>query len=222
LTLELEQAAVPATRPRRAGLLWVAGGLLIVIVAALVVGAVLDTTYMPLAPGGETGPAIETSAHLAQISDGIQTTEWVVTGPVGTQATVAYRLVNNGRVGVTLDGLAGSHLVGYVGSATAPHSALFMSLHWSPTVHGSFQWPMPIRAFPAHLAAGGSIAIDVTVTKPACPSGQSAAVTDIPIRWSALGLHHTYDLPLQLGGDYLPIESCPTRAALAHSTFTTR
>jgi hypothetical protein len=217
VTIQLEQvsASAPPARSRR-WWVWAVVSVAFVVLAALVAGWIYANAYMPLAPGGEMSPVVQ--ANLAQIGDGVQTTQWVITGPTGKKASVAYMLANNGPVGITVEGLSGSHAVGWVGSVTAPHSAVLMSLAWTPTVNGSFPVPMKQSAFPAKVPAHGAIAIDVTITKPACKPAYDPEVTEVPIEWSSLGVHHAYSLPLQLGGFFLPIDPCPTRTSLTRTT----
>lgn len=218
LTPEAPADGLPARAAHRRRR-WVVAAIGVVAASLVVAAAGWDATYMPLNADGEMAPAVQ--RNLAQISDGVVDTQWVITGPTGSQASVAYLLNNTGPVGITVNGLAGSHIAGYVGEATSPHSAVLMSLAWTPTVHGSFPVPMPQHRFPAHIPAGGSIALDVTVTKPACTPGVDPAITDVPISWSALGLSHRYDMTLQLGGNYLPIDACPTAKSLQRITSRT-
>jgi hypothetical protein len=41
-------------------------------------------------------------------------------------------------------------------------------------------------------------------------------MTQIPIRWSALGWHHLTWLPLSAGSSFLPLVTCPPKAALSY------
>ena len=43
------------------------------------------------------------------------------------------------------------------------------------------------------------------------------AIAQVPVRWSALGVHHTWTLELQASQFITkPIVLCPTRSVLAH------
>jgi hypothetical protein len=165
-----------------------------------------DTHYQPLESGGSGGPR----ASAVRVTDGIGATAYLVTGAKGTRAVIQYSLHNAGRFPVRVLGLLTDEAFNN------------MSMRWAPeltdggAVGGT---PAQVRPFPVTVPAGGEIALWVTVTKPACPHNTFWIRTELPIRWSALGLHHVYRMPLEpeIGGNGdLPIAQCYPSAALKH------
>jgi hypothetical protein len=72
------------------------------------------------------------------------------------------------------------------------------------------------RPFPVTLRAGHEISLWVYVTQPNCSADSIPFGFDaIPLRWSALGMHHVYWLSLT-AGMFRPITLCPPHSALKY------
>jgi hypothetical protein len=191
---------------------WVAGALaLLLLIGATVTGVVYAHTYQPLsADGGLTGPASERT--IKSISDGLRDTNWVLVGPAGTRGVVDYTLANNGPFAVTIQGLDRSRSYGITGLRWAPVNG--------PNGGGNGYEPGLVsesRSLPVTIPAHSAVLIQVTVTQFRCTrfiSGQT--VSDIPIRWSGVGVHHSWDLQLVASQFNRPIVMCPSKSVLAH------
>jgi hypothetical protein len=190
------------------------------IITALVIAIVLGVvgtgiwalvyinTYQPLSSSPTLfGPA--TPKTLKVISDGITDSNYILVGPRGTRGTAIYTLSNNGSHSVRIDGLAGSQ---YFGRPTAK---------WSPLVPqpetGDYTAGLPTeaRSFPTTLRPGWQIVLQLTLTQPDCRRGEAPSSLDVlPLRWSALGVHHVYDFDLTQASQNMPVIVCPPAAAL--------
>jgi hypothetical protein len=76
------------------------------------------------------------------------------------------------------------------------------------------------RPLPATIPAHKQIALYVTFTKPECPRGVTAEITDIPIRTESLWVHHVWHFTLGSTDfdDLVPVAVCSPKAALQHLT----
>jgi hypothetical protein len=189
--------------------LWRRRWLLVCIVAVVVlavvgvgVGALVYVhTYQPLEPGdfGATG-----GLHAQPLTDGVADTRIVVIGPTGTQARVDFSVRNNGSHDVRLLGL--------------PANSGVDRIAWGPYVDGNQLLggtAAEAKPFPMTLRAGHEISLWVYVTQPNCSGGGYGLLSAIPLRWSALGVHHVYDLALNTS-PFLPIMNCPPHKALKY------
>jgi hypothetical protein len=162
--------------------------------------------YQPLGPGGFGGAS--TSA-VKQVTDGIGDTGFLLIGAKGTRGAIEYSLANTGGHPVRVLGLV-------------PDSSGRLSMRWAPLVMKDGPiggTPAEARPFPATVPPGHEIALWVTATKPTCGDGVVEIRTELPIRWSALGFHHVYRMPLEpevTGNGTLPIALCYPAAALRH------
>jgi hypothetical protein len=208
---EMPPAVVdPPPRQRRIWLRVVVGVLVLTLIGAGTSWLIFINTYQPLTFGsGPVGSA--TPKTLKTIGDGIQDTNSIVVGPAGTKGTADYTILNGGHFSVTLLGIDSSlRVFGQV-------------LTWTPInpPGGEAGLPSEGRAFPVTIKPGDEVVVQDTVTKPQCPGGPGTvteSITDIPIRWSALGVHHVWDVGLQDVAGNLPITVCPPKSALAHVT----
>jgi hypothetical protein len=210
VTTLLEREIAPPPGPPRQRRIWLRALIAVVVLALIGLGIgwlVYLNTYQPLVMGN--GPYGSVTPHtLKTIGDGIDDTNSILVGPPGTKGTADYPVWNNGSHAVTLLGL------------DASQAALGEVLTWTPiqAPKGGFVGePGDGRAFPATIQPGHEVIVQDTVTQPVCSQGyRTASIIDIPIRWSALGVHHVWELWLQASTSTVPITVCPPKAALAH------
>jgi hypothetical protein len=214
LAIEADAPAVePRPRTRRRWLVVAVGVLVIALVSAGVGGLVYIHSYQPLSDdGGLFGPA---TRSVQPVTDGISDTNWILVGPAGTRGTVDYTVTNTGRFAVRIIGLDRSQS-GYV-----------TGLRWAP-VNGpdgggnGYEAGLvsESRALPITVKPHAAVLVQVTVRQPRCGgsnSGRDFGFDGVPILWSALGMHHTWFMPLAENRDALPIVLCPSKKAIAHS-----
>jgi hypothetical protein len=194
-----------ATR-RRGRRRWVIGAVLAVLVVGAIgtgVGFLIYAhTYQPLEPGnyGEWE-----GLHTVALGDGLEQTRVAVVGPAGTV----------GRMESSLDN-AGSHDVRITG--LGPYAQVDQ-IAWGPAVDKNRVGggtPAEARPFPYTMKPHTIISIWIYVTQPRCRKDTTPqTITDIPLRWQALGVTHVYDL--QLTGDVTPpITTCAGAKALKY------
>jgi hypothetical protein len=198
---------VPAAPPHKRRI-WLRVVLVLALVGAGIGWMVYINTYQPLSlTSGPYGTV--TSQTQKTIGDGLTDTGLIVVGPAGTTATSIYPIANNGPRPVRLLGLGQGPLnlhESLTWAALKPSSAL------PPGLPGS------AHAFPVTLKPAATIVILDTVTQPTCSTGANPGtetISTIPLRWSALGVHHVWNLSLQTMTT-VPITVCPPQAALAH------
>ena len=127
-----------------------------------------------------------------------------------------YAVQNDGRFALQVLGLDRSQ------------SNLISSLRWAP-VNGQSSDGTPYEPglvseslpFPVTLKPHSQVILEVNVTQPRGCKDHNAAIdptiTQVPVRWSALGVHHTWFLELQASQFIAkPVVLCPTRSVLAH------
>jgi hypothetical protein len=215
MTMALEADAPVAEPQPRKWRRWLVIGVAVLIVA--VVGAAISWvsyvhTYQPLSDdGGLFGPA---TRSIKPVTDGISDTNWILVGPAGTSGTVDYTVTNEGRFAVKLLGLDRSQSNYVTGLRWAPVNG--------PNGGGNGYEPGLVsesRALPVTVNPHTAVLVQVTVTQPRCGgnSGRDFGFDGVPIRWSALGVHHTWFMPLAENRDALPILLCPSKKAIAHS-----
>jgi hypothetical protein len=199
--------AAPAAPPHKRRI-WLSVLVVLALVGAGIGWIVYINTYQPLSlTSGPYGTV--TPKTMKTIGDGVTDTNLIVVGPAGTTATAIFPIANNGPRPVRLLGLG-----------QGP-SYIHESLTWSRLEPSSAQAPgLPgsAHAFPVTVQPGATVLILDTVTQPTCSTGANpgtSSILSIPLRWSALGVHHVWSLPLQ-STTTLPITVCPSTAALAH------
>jgi hypothetical protein len=179
------------------------------LIGTLIGVQVYINTYQPLTAGN--GPVGSVTPNtLKTIGDGLDDTNSILVGPEGTTGTADYTIWNSGRHSVTLLGLDRSR--GVIASE---------ALTWTPITPDSrdeIGLPRDARAFPATIKPHDEIVVQVNVTQPRCGLNASPeSIVGIPIRWSALNVHHVWQLGLNGQGSYdVPITVCPPKTALAH------
>lgn len=215
MTSLLDSDAAVAEVPPRRRRIWPRALAAVVVLALIGTGiaaVVYAHTYQPLGNAGFslTGPVTEHT--LKRIGDGNQDTQFVIVGPRGTTATAMYTFGNNGRFAVRILGLSRPTAFDITGVKWAPFEGPATDTeNYEPGLLSEG------RNFPITLQPHDAVLLQVTVEQPVCgPSAASAQIVGVPLRWSALGVHHVWTFPLQLEGDNLPILTCPSKAALAH------
>jgi hypothetical protein len=163
--------------------------------------AVYAHTYQPLQPGSFF---VLRGLHAQALTDGFHDTRMIVIGPAGTQARVEYSLENSGSRPVRILGVQSNS--GIDRAQWGPFQGRGQLLGGSP---------QEARNFPMTLPAHSQVSLWIYVTQPDCSHGAGGTLTGIPIRWSALGVHHVYDLALD-GDEFLPVTICPPRSAFRH------
>jgi hypothetical protein len=216
MTTTLESNVAAPDVPPAMRRIWprvVVGVLLVALIGVGTTAIVYANAYQPLAlTSGSYGTV--TPHTMKTIGDGLQDTSLIVVGPRGTKATATYPVINHGPRPVRLLGL----------DLAQNESIVDESLTWAP-LSGTGAEPTGLpgtgRAFPVTVQPGREVMILLTATQPNCAAlfkdGGSESLGTIPIRWSALGVHHVWSLSLQTTVT-LPITVCPPRAALAHVT----
>ncbi len=67
------------------------------------------------------------------------------------------------------------------------------------------------------LAAHTAVVIQVGVKQVSCTANSpNYTITSVPLRWSALGVHHEWDMPLSIAAFDKPIMLCPPKAVFTH------
>jgi hypothetical protein len=196
--VDAEQPVTPQERTpwsRRRKIVVAVVSALAVLLAAAGIGAVVYArTYQPIEPGSY-GRYVGTNAITA--SDGVEMTRIVMTGTPGTVTRVQYSIRNDGPRDVRLLGL-GSEYPDTISAQWAPETGSDGSVggHLSDA-----------RAFPVTLPAGHELTLWISITKPECLPGEGREVDSLPIRWSAMGVTHVYDYPLD-SESQLPVDLC--------------
>ncbi|MET9022417.1 hypothetical protein ABZV93_20785 [Actinopolymorpha sp. NPDC004070] len=184
---------------------WVVGCAVLVVAAVVAGWVVYSSRYAPLSTGSFMAP--ETRSVKA-LTDGVTPTRYIVDAAVGRHGRLAYDLENYGRFTVRVDGLASDHAYGLTAVGWVP-----------PSGNGELMggYASDVRPFPVTIKPGEWVVLWVTVTKPRCQEGQTSGIEEIPLRWSALGRHHVYKLPLSdTAGGIREIAMCHPAEALRH------
>ncbi|MDQ1684258.1 MAG: hypothetical protein QOC82_995 [Frankiaceae bacterium] len=170
----------------------VIGVLLVAVLAAA--GARIDyaATYQPLQFGGSFGPV--TPDSLDAVSDGFDTTRWLVVGAPGAIATLEYGLRNTGSDPVTVYDVPSD-----------PYDPVKLSMGWA-----TLRDPTP-RALPVVIPPHGSVELLLSIRNPVCqPNGGHYSLDHLVVHYRAFGFSHTLDQPLY-GFGMAPIEICAHR-----------
>lgn len=212
----VEVQAAPARSIRRVSVrrpfvVALATALVGVLVAGLVL-AVTGTAYKPKFGdiGVTTWPV--TLHRLAIVTDGLGHDTWAITGPAQTRAVVAYSLSNDGGDPITLLGLQPD--------VSLPGASLRFAPFDIRTAGGEGRPPSlrEARPGPYVLRPGAQATLFLTVFKPGCPGGGFFVLEGFGIRYSALGLTHTFTYPLTIdGGANRPIALCAPKEALSRA-----
>lgn len=187
---------------------WALPVLAVLLILGVLAGAGMRIAYVysfqPFGYGGGFVGPVPYDGAIKTATDGLADTQYVLVGSPGTTGTVAYPMGNVSDTDVRVLGVL-------------PQDDLITSLHWSVSVASA---PIP-QSFPMTLKAHESMTLLVTVTKPSyCGTATYESVIGIPIRYEALGVTHTYVLPLQtgsaLGHDDIPIVLCVDEGRTPH------
>jgi hypothetical protein len=196
-------------RERRVWPRVLAGAVVLALIGAGTGVLIYVRAYQPLTTGNGPFGSI-TPKTLKTVGDGLEDTNSVLVGPAGTKGTADYPIYNSGPHALTLLGLDRSQ--------SAPFGLV---LTWAPATNDSSDEVGQLsdaRTFPVTLQPHEEVIVQETVTQPRCGKDSiPASLLGIPIRWSALGVHHVFDLNLQPPGAIaVPITICPPKAALTH------
>jgi hypothetical protein len=164
-------------------------------------------TYQPLEWAGVSyyiGP------NLTSLTDGIDTTGFIATGPAGSVTTYRTSIHNSGRFDVRLLGLDHDttlaktirwHLVGPDGSEAAAMNT-------------------PGTTGPVTLHPGQIVEVEIDFVRPRCHGGEGLEVFATNIRWSALGVQHTYAIDISNGvAPGAALNLCYPKSALRHLAY---
>jgi hypothetical protein len=204
MTTVLEVQATPVQPPRRRRWWpWAAVVLLILaLIGAGTAGLIYAHTYAPLWSGGGSTASLTPKTLKIETAAG-QQIQYVLVGPPGTVGTSYFTLTNNGRYPVTVQG-AFSH---------DPYTDATLS--WAPESPFTEAISGPSRPFPTTIRHNQAIAIETSETQPNCKNGVDGRTTyAASISWSALGVHHVFDVPSGLGQEVMPIMTCPRASML--------
>jgi hypothetical protein len=199
--MSAQPAVTPRPSNRKRSTLTLASVVVVVVAAAWLV---FTSAYTPLSSGSYFGPR---SRSVKLLTDGVETTRYIIDGPVGQRARFNYDLRNNGPVavrvlGLTREGWYGIEEVGWVPMAG------------NGELMGGYA--KDVRPFPVTIEPGEHVVLWVTVTKPRCQEGMLAPVERIPLRWSLLGRDRAYYLDLKEIGQGAEIALCHPPEALEH------
>jgi hypothetical protein len=196
-------------RPRRRRRLQVVAALAAVLVAAGAAGwFTYVARYQPLTPGSFTGPRGDS---LRPLTDGVHArTGFVLVGPRGTTGTLMYSVRNGGRFAVRLLGL--------------PDGIRDVTVRWAPTFRPEGDGPAggtpsEVRPLPVTVHPGHEVTLWITVTQPHCIKDGEYDLLGLPLVWSALGRHHTYQLALTAAPEPMGVTLCLPAAQLRKAHF---
>jgi hypothetical protein len=146
---------------------------------------------------------------LKPLTDGVQTTRYILVGPVGQPGRFMFDLSNKGRVPVRVDGAAiskSSWGISEVGWVPPPGNGELVG-----------GYAKDVRPLPVTIKPGEWVILWVTVTKPRCGDITPGAIDSIPLRWSILGRQRFYDMPLrETNLEIEDIALCPPPDAFKH------
>lgn len=169
--------------------------MVIVLVAVLAGGAArisYAATYQPLEIGtGAIGPA--TGEGFKPISDGFETTRWLLVAKPGTTATFEFGVYNNGSDPVTI-----------YDAPQSPDDPVVISMAWAPFRDGVQPRRLPVVVRPHQL-----VELRLSIRKPTdCPgNGMGAEINSLTIHYGAFGFNHSIEAPM-VGDGFAPIEVC--------------
>jgi len=178
------------------------------VIATGISALVYVNTYQPIGDAGfaqglTAGPGFRT------VTDGLTSESYIILGQPGSKATVSYTMANNGRFDIRL--------------VQPPADYGEISYRWSPPTiglpdgTGRSATLADSRPLPFTWNSHQAIQLWVTVTKPGCARGQVSRIDQLPLRWSALGVHHLTWWQLDAGiGQHNPIGMCFPESTLNH------
>jgi hypothetical protein len=212
MTTLLERAATELALQPKPHRRWWLRAIVAVVVLALLGGGIgwydYVRSYQPLTLGNGPYSSV-TPKTLKTLTDGVNDTELLLVGPSGTTGTADYPLWNDGNHSVTIDGLDRSGL-GIPG----------LRLTWTPSSPGPgdvIGAPGQGRAFPVTIPPHDQVILQLTVVKLVrCAAHSTLVLQGVGVRWSSLGGHHTWQLPMREGGAVLPIAICGPNSALKY------
>lgn len=200
----LTPPAAPAKKsPDVRTAVWVALSLVLVLGVPWVA---FTSLYSPIATGNMSAPG----ANVAWVTDGLEETSVIVTGPEGTIGVMGFGLANNGPVPIRIDG----PVVEGLELGTRP----LRGAQWSQYISPEGQ-PLDGRerySFPKTLQPGEQITMWLEIRKYECNGGLSY-VDRIPLRWSVLGRARQSDWMLTEENELTaPIAYCYPDTALKY------
>jgi len=164
--------------------------LLIGVLAAAGARIAYAATYQPLTFDATAmyGPV----SGLTEVSDGFETTRWLVTAKPGATATYTHTLTNTGPEAVTLYDVPDS-----------PDDFVYTSYAWAPAFANG-----PAHKLPVVIPAGKAIQLLFSIRKPVCgPDGGATEIAGLTLHYRAFGFSHDLYMPL-VGRDLQPFEVC--------------
>lgn len=207
LTLESSPAVPPEPSPRNRRRFTRRLALGLGIVLAIVGGAtgwlVYAHNYQPWQPANM---GMSAGHQIAGITDGIRETGLIVTAPPGQTGWFGYSLQ-----------LSGSHDVKVLGAVEFPDPSE-VGFKWQVLPRDMATSPTNATTHPVVVHPGEILTIWILATRPSdCGSGFSTSFTNVGLRWSALGFHHVYDAPINVGAtEPVPLYLCYPDSALKH------
>ena len=187
---------------------WVALGvvLMLALIGLITRDTVYAHTYMPLRLAGASGALTKT---LKIETDGGTEFRYLLSGPQGTVGTQYFTLFNSGSHPVRVLGIVGAD------------QGLHESVGWLPEAAPGARTPareVPARPFPVVVPPHGVVIVTHSEMQPACGGGGGNEASGIGLRWSALGVQHVFDVSEEIGGEVLPIMTCPPPALVRDFT----
>lgn len=182
----------------------------VVLALALLLGIpwlAFTSLYSPIGTGNLSG----LGENVAWVTDGLEKTSVIVTGPEGTIGVMGFGLTNDGPVPIRIDG----PVVEGLESGTRP----LRGAQWSQFVDAGGRpvgdrWTR--REFPTTLRQGEQITVWLQVRKYDCQGGLSY-VDRVPLRWSVLGRSRQTEWMLTEPHELTaPIAYCYPDSALKH------
>jgi len=191
---------------RRIVLTVIIGGLVAAIIGTGIGALVYANTYQPIGSAGFSTYGPVGPDTIRTVTDGLQSHTYILVGPVGTKGVVDYTVANNGPFDIRL---------------LPPPGDSHLTYRWSPptirTPNGSGRsanWS-DTKPVPMTWKSHQVIQLYVIVTKPGCASGFYEIMPSLPLRWVALGVHHTTAMWLDPENEgYPPIALCFPKSAL--------
>jgi hypothetical protein len=143
-------------------------------------------SYAPLQMGDFGGPYGSGAPNFREVVTDLGD-EIYVAGPTGAEAGYLLELVNDGSHAVTVTGYE------RVPAVTGVRWSRYV-LNPGDSVFGA---RLPLRSLPAQIAPHQSIKIVFELQHPKCDGNRGyGTLTYVPLRWTALGVHHIFDMPL--------------------------
>jgi hypothetical protein len=186
----------PRTTRRRWRTLWfIAPALFLVLLGvARIVYWRTSIAYAPLRLMSAGAPAVGQPVDVTSTPSG-----FLVSGPAGTQQIFEFRLKNNGKHPVDINGIQ-------------PADGAVTQVQWAANfMADGRRVPSPSHDLPVHVPRGATVNVQLVVTKPSCPAGSVRHLSgEVTIHWHSMISPHTTNLNL-LTGHPLRIALCSAR-----------